>query len=176
MMSAYRARPEIVSTRMIAPSHFSRASVPRHLRQYENGVETVLSAEPALQSPLDRCAALSGRAGGLHAGSDGERQVENRWILRERFFTPRLRFKTYDELNAWLLDSASPMRKRIVIKKTLINDLGGLRGREPNALLIAASSMGSTKRTLQSRRLAWCASTTTDIRSTQRIGRPSSPA
>ena len=22
----------------------------------------------------------------------------------ERFFTPRLRFKTYDELNAWLLD------------------------------------------------------------------------
>ena len=24
--------------------------------------------------------------------------------MRERFFTPRLRFKTYDELNAWLLD------------------------------------------------------------------------
>jgi hypothetical protein len=24
--------------------------------------------------------------------------------VRERFFTPRLRFKTYDELNAWLLD------------------------------------------------------------------------
>ena len=23
---------------------------------------------------------------------------------RERFFTPRLRFKTYDEMNAWLLD------------------------------------------------------------------------
>jgi hypothetical protein len=25
-------------------------------------------------------------------------------LVRERFFTPRLRFKTYEELNAWLLD------------------------------------------------------------------------
>ena len=25
-------------------------------------------------------------------------------LVRERFFTPRLRFKTYDELNAWLID------------------------------------------------------------------------
>jgi hypothetical protein len=24
--------------------------------------------------------------------------------VRERFFTPRLRFRTYDELNGWLLD------------------------------------------------------------------------
>src|ERR1700759_2596544 len=32
-------------------------------------------------------------------------QVENQvGLLRERFFTPRLRFKTYDEMNAWLLD------------------------------------------------------------------------
>src|SRR6202049_4190603 len=32
-------------------------------------------------------------------------QVENQvWLVRERFFTPRLRFKTYDEMNAWLLD------------------------------------------------------------------------
>ena len=30
-------------------------------------------------------------------------QVENQvGLVRERFFTPRLRFKTYDELNAWL--------------------------------------------------------------------------
>ena len=30
-------------------------------------------------------------------------QVENQVALvRERFFTPRLRFKSYDELNAWL--------------------------------------------------------------------------
>jgi Mu transposase, C-terminal domain len=32
-------------------------------------------------------------------------QVENQvGLMRERFFTPRLRFKNYDELNAWLLD------------------------------------------------------------------------
>ena len=32
-------------------------------------------------------------------------QVENQvGLVRERFFTPRLRFKSYDELNAWLFD------------------------------------------------------------------------
>jgi hypothetical protein len=32
-------------------------------------------------------------------------QVENQvGLVRERFFTPRLRFKTFDELNAWLTD------------------------------------------------------------------------
>jgi transposase len=32
-------------------------------------------------------------------------QVENQvGLVRERFFTPRLRMKSYDELNAWLLD------------------------------------------------------------------------
>jgi transposase len=32
-------------------------------------------------------------------------QVENQvGLVRERFFTPRLRFKTYGEMNAWLLD------------------------------------------------------------------------
>src|ERR1700722_6187903 len=32
-------------------------------------------------------------------------QVENQvGVVRERFFTPRLRVKTYDELNAWLID------------------------------------------------------------------------
>jgi transposase len=32
-------------------------------------------------------------------------QVENQvGLIRERFFTPRLRVKTYDELNAWLVD------------------------------------------------------------------------
>jgi hypothetical protein len=32
-------------------------------------------------------------------------QVENQFgLVRERFFTPRLRFKTYDEMNVWLLD------------------------------------------------------------------------
>ena len=32
-------------------------------------------------------------------------QVENQvGLVRQRFFTPRLRFKKFDELNAWLLD------------------------------------------------------------------------
>jgi transposase len=32
-------------------------------------------------------------------------QVENQvGVVRQRFFTPRLRFKSYEELNAWLLD------------------------------------------------------------------------
>ena len=32
-------------------------------------------------------------------------QVENQvGLVRERFFTPRLRFKSYDDLNAWLID------------------------------------------------------------------------
>src|SRR3978361_1152218 len=32
-------------------------------------------------------------------------QVENQvGVVRERFFTPRLRVKSYDELNGWLLD------------------------------------------------------------------------
>src|SRR6188472_4588703 len=32
-------------------------------------------------------------------------QVENQvGLVRERLFTPRLRFKSYDELNAWLID------------------------------------------------------------------------
>jgi hypothetical protein len=31
--------------------------------------------------------------------------VENQvGLVRERFFTPRLRVKSYDELNGWLLD------------------------------------------------------------------------
>ena len=50
--------------------------------------------------------ASSGRPGRLYAGVGWEKgQVENQvGLVRERFFTPRLRFKTYDELNAWLLD------------------------------------------------------------------------
>ena len=32
-------------------------------------------------------------------------QVENQvGVIRRRFFSPRLKFKNYDELNAWLLD------------------------------------------------------------------------
>ena len=40
-------------------------------------------------------------------------QVENQvGIIRGRFFTPRLRFKTYDEFNAWLLDQCVAYARR----------------------------------------------------------------
>ena len=39
-------------------------------------------------------------------------QVENQvGLVRERFFTPRLRVKSYDELNAWLLDKCVAFTK-----------------------------------------------------------------
>jgi transposase len=39
-------------------------------------------------------------------------QVENQvGLVRERFFTPRLRFKTFDELNAWLMDKCVAFAK-----------------------------------------------------------------
>ena len=39
-------------------------------------------------------------------------QVENQvGVQRQRLFTPRLRFKSYDELNAWLLDRCVGMAK-----------------------------------------------------------------
>ncbi len=40
-------------------------------------------------------------------------QVENQvGLVRERFFTPRLRFRSYDELNAWLLDRCTAHAQR----------------------------------------------------------------
>ncbi len=60
-------------------------------------------------------------------------QVENQvGLVRERFFTPRLRFKSYDELNAWrqmcrLRQGASSSRMRQP------HDLGGFRGRTAKA-------------------------------------------
>ena len=33
-------------------------------------------------------------------------------LVRQRFFTPRLRFKTYDEMNAWLTDKCIAHARR----------------------------------------------------------------
>ena len=61
-------------------------------------------------------------------------QVENQvGLVRERFFTPRLRFKSYDELNAWLLDrclswaKARPERQRR-LARLLTHQPGGYTG------------------------------------------------
>ena len=58
-------------------------------------------------------------------------QVENQvGIIRGRFFTPRLRFKTYDELNAWLLDQCVAYARRHPHPGVQGQDcLAGVRGR-----------------------------------------------
>jgi hypothetical protein len=48
-------------------------------------------------------------------------QVENQvGLVRERFFTPRLRFKSYEELNAWLLDKCVAYAKATAIPRSPI--------------------------------------------------------
>ena len=62
-------------------------------------------------------------------------QVENQvGLARERFFTPRLRFKTYDDMNAWLLDKCGGYAKAHPHPGNREqDDLGGIRGRAPEA-------------------------------------------
>ena len=57
-------------------------------------------------------------------------QVENQvGLVRERFFTPRLRFKSYDELNAWLHRSVHRLRQGASPSGVdRADDLGGVRG------------------------------------------------
>ena len=57
-------------------------------------------------------------------------QVENQvGLVRERFFTPRLRFKSYGELNAWLLDRCLVSRESpSPYRMAGPDDLGGFRG------------------------------------------------
>jgi len=79
----------------------------QHLRQHEDGggddlrrqatplQSRFFNVQPLLVEPV-ACTPASGWEKG---------QVENQvGLVRERLFTPRLRFKNFDELNAWLLD------------------------------------------------------------------------
>src|SRR5690242_13006884 len=96
-------------------------------------------------------------------------QVENQvGVVRERFFTPRLRVASYEELNAWLLDRCVAYAKahkhpeltdRTVWQASRRNGRSWCRLRGP--------STGSTRRKHRSRRLASCGSTTTSIRSSR---------
>jgi hypothetical protein len=93
-------------------------------------------------------------------------QVENQvGLVRERFFTPRLRFKNLDELNAWLLDQciayAKAHRHPELAEQTIWEVFEAER---PSSCPMPASSMDSTRCRHQSRRPAWCASTTTSTR------------
>jgi hypothetical protein len=94
-------------------------------------------------------------------------QVENQvGLVRERFFAPRLRFKSYDELNAWLLDKclswakahAHPERPEQTIWEVFEEE-------RQSSFPIAAASTDSTPCRLQCRKPAWSSLTTTSTRS-----------
>ena len=94
-------------------------------------------------------------------------QVENQvGLVRERFFTPRLRFKSYDELNAWLMDKCIAWAKGArPSRATRPDDLGGVRGGAAEAhSLSRAASTGSMRCRPRCRKLAWSGSTTTNTR------------
>ena len=93
-------------------------------------------------------------------------QVENQvGLVRERFFTPRLRFKTYDDLNAWLMDRCIAYAKAHPHPKAPSRPYGRrLRMSGPSSSPIAVASTGSMRNKPRCRRRAWCGSTTINTR------------
>ena len=94
-------------------------------------------------------------------------QVENQvGLVRERFFTPRLRVASYAELKPGCSTAASPTPGRISTRSCPTARSGRLSRRSgPSWCRSAARSMASTRRRRRSRRPAWCGSTTTSTRS-----------
>ena len=93
-------------------------------------------------------------------------QVENQvGLVRERFFTPRIRVKSYDELNAWLLDQAIAYAKAHRLPSSRTGRSGKCSRRSAGAWCpMPAASTGSMRCQRRSRRPASCASTTTATR------------
>ena len=91
-------------------------------------------------------------------------QVENQvGLVRERFFTPRLRVKTYDELNAWLTDKCVAHAKVHPHPERPDQTVGRSLRRSGQILCrIVAGSMVSMRCRPRCRRPASCASTTTN--------------
>jgi hypothetical protein len=94
-------------------------------------------------------------------------QVENQvGLVRERFFTPRLRVKSLDELNAWLLDKCVAYAKAHRHPEEPTRRSGRCsRPSAPTSYLTSAPSMASTACPPLCRRPARCGSTTTNTRS-----------
>ena len=94
-------------------------------------------------------------------------QVENQvGLVRERFFTPRLRVSSYEELNACCLTAASLTPRRTSIPRSLIGRSGRCSRRSGASWCRSRPrSTASTRARPRSRRPAWCASTTTSTRS-----------
>jgi transposase len=93
-------------------------------------------------------------------------QVENQvGLVRERFLTPRLRVKSYDELNAWLMDKCIPGPRRIPIPNNPTERSGRCsRKSGRSSFPIGAASTDSMPCRPRCRRPAWCGSTTTNTR------------
>jgi transposase len=91
-----------------------------------------------------------------------ERQVST---VRQRFFSPRVRVRSYDELNAWLLDRCIAWAKAQphpdVRDRTIWQMFEAER---PSLVPYAGRSTASTRRRSRRRRPASCASTTTSTR------------
>ena len=93
-------------------------------------------------------------------------QVENQvGLVRQRFFTPRLRFKTYDEMNAWLTDKCIAHAKAYRHPELTDKQSGRCSRRSgASSFPMRAGSMDSMRSRRQSRRPVWSASTTTSTR------------
>ena len=102
-------------------------------------------------------------------------QVENQvGLVRERFFTPRLRFKSYEELNAWLLDKCVAYAKAHRHPEQPEQTIWEVFEEERRAWsTIAALRRLPRACRPRCRRPAWCASTTTNTRwLSTAVGRP----
>ena len=93
---------------MSAPSRSSGRLHARHLRQHKTAVDAIFVGKERQYNRrfLQMCSHHLVDPVACTPASGWEKgQVENQvGLVRERFFTPRLRFRSYDELNAWLLD------------------------------------------------------------------------
>jgi len=91
-------------------------------------------------------------------------QVENQvGLVRERFFTPRLRFKSYAEMNAWLEDRCVARSKQAAHPELKDRTVWEVFQTADRPALIA--SMRCQRRY---RRRCWCGSITTNTRSMPR--------
>src|ERR1700693_4798027 len=94
------------STRMTARSLSSKA--PARAASMKTAVETIFVGRERAYNRrfMQVCSPFLVDPVACNPASGWEKgQVENQvGLVRERFFTPRLRVKNYDELNAWLLD------------------------------------------------------------------------
>ena len=102
-------------------------------------------------------------------------QVENQvGLVRERFFTPRLRVTSYDELNAWLLERCMLTPRPTSIPRSRSGRSGRCsKTSDPSSCRSQGASTASTRRARRCRRPAWSASTPTSNSVCSRaVGRP----